>query len=318
VLADLRAGEESALVELYAADSAVARAEKRTAALESRLASVRDRVAETRRSLQISRDNLQVARELLNQRIEQWYRAGEIDAIEIVLASDSFADVIDQFDAIRRMSARNADVVEATKASAADAADRGRVLAEQERMAERLTADARAETDRLRAARAAKEGVIGDLRRQAAFTEGRIAQLDRAAQEASARADTIAAEHAASAGGGEPASQPPPDTGGGAPPPPPAAPATPAAGDGQTLVVQATAYSIHGTTASGLPTASGVCATDPSVIPMGTRFSVPGYGTCVAADTGSAIIGNIIDVWFPELGQAQAWGRRTLTITILG
>ena len=81
--------------------------------------------------------------------------------------------------------------------------------------------------------------------------------------------------------------------------------------------MESTAYAIHGTTASGLPTAPGVCATDPSVIPMGTRFTVPGYGTCVAADTGSAIIGNIIDVWFSELSQAQAWGRRTVTITIL-
>ena len=61
-----------------------------------------------------------------------------------------------------------------------------------------------------------------------------------------------------------------------------------------------------------------MCATDPGVIPMGTRFSVPGYGTCVAGDTGSAIIGNTIDVWFPELSQAQAWGRQSVTITILG
>jgi len=326
VLSDLRAGEEQALVDLFAADSALARAQRRAELLEGRLATVRDQVEETRRSLATSRSNLQVARKLLNERLEQWYRAGEIDAIEIVLASDSFADVIDQFDAIERMTARDADVVAGTRASAAEAADRERALAEQEQLAERLAVDARAESDRLTAARAAKEGLLADLRRQASFTEGRIAELDQAAQEARARADQIAAEAAASGGGGsaEPVADPTPEDGGDddeavAPaPPPPAAPPEAPAGSGGTLTVEATAYAIHGTTASGLPTAPGVCATDPSVIPMGTRFTVPGYGTCVAADTGSAIVGNIIDVWFSEVSQAQAWGRRTVTITILG
>ena len=36
------------------------------------------------------------------------------------------------------------------------------------------------------------------------------------------------------------------------------------------------------------------------MIPLGTRFDVPGYGPCVAADTGSAVIGATIDIWMPE------------------
>jgi 3D (Asp-Asp-Asp) domain-containing protein len=51
------------------------------------------------------------------------------------------------------------------------------------------------------------------------------------------------------------------------------------------------------------------------VIPFGTRFFVPGYGETVAADHGTAIIGPRIDIWFPTLAQAQAWGRRTVVIT---
>ena len=57
-----------------------------------------------------------------------------------------------------------------------------------------------------------------------------------------------------------------------------------------------------------------MCAVDPGVIPLGTRFDVEGYGTCLAADTGSAIQGMIIDVWLPT-AQALAWGRRSVTIT---
>jgi cystine transport system substrate-binding protein len=325
VLEDLQAGEEQALVDLFAADSALGRAEERAQRLEERLAGVRDRVDETQRSLEISQSNLLVARKLLNERIEQWYRMDQIDAIEIILGSDSLSDVIDQFDAIERMSSRDADVVRGTRDFAAETKERQRSLQDQEQQVEQLVAAARAEADRLAAARATKEALVSDLRRQASLTSSRIERLDQAAQEAAARAEAIQAEQAASAGG-SPTADPArsgdggaPDAGGGtATPPPDVETPPPGASGGQQITVSATAYSIHGTTASGLPTAYGVCATDPSVIPMGTRFSVPGYGTCVAGDTGSAIIGNTIDVWFPELSQAQAWGRQSVTVTILG
>jgi 3D (Asp-Asp-Asp) domain-containing protein len=57
-------------------------------------------------------------------------------------------------------------------------------------------------------------------------------------------------------------------------------------------------------------------AVDPSVIPLGTRLTIPGYGAGVAADTGGNVHGNVIDVWFPTRQQALAWGRRTVTITL--
>jgi len=55
---------------------------------------------------------------------------------------------------------------------------------------------------------------------------------------------------------------------------------------------------------------------DPSVIPLGTRMTIPGYGEGVAADTGGAIQGATIDLWFPTAADAAAWGRRTVTITL--
>jgi cystine transport system substrate-binding protein len=45
-------------------------------------------------------------------------------------------------------------------------------------------------------------------------------------------------------------------------------------------------------------------------------MTIPGYGSGVAADTGGAMVGNRIDLWFPTVKQAQAWGRRTVTITL--
>jgi 3D (Asp-Asp-Asp) domain-containing protein len=90
----------------------------------------------------------------------------------------------------------------------------------------------------------------------------------------------------------------------------------PAQASGQTLTVLATGYSLSGNTATGLPTGWGVVAVDPSVIPLGTRLSIPGYGSGVAADVGGAIRGTTIDLWFPTDAQARAWGRRTITVTL--
>src|SRR5699024_5832372 len=43
-----------------------------------------------------------------------------------------------------------------------------------------------------------------------------------------------------------------------------------------------------------------VVAVDPSVIPLGSRVWVSGYGEAIAGDTGGAIKGNRIDLHFPS------------------
>ncbi|TMM00898.1 MAG: hypothetical protein E6G02_13330 [Actinobacteria bacterium] len=100
-----------------------------------------------------------------------------------------------------------------------------------------------------------------------------------------------------------------------APVPSSAPPAPPATG-GTTMTVTATAYTLQGHTATGAPVGYGVVAVDPSVIPLGTRMTIPGYGEGVAADTGGAIQGAVIDLWFPTAAGAASWGRRTVTITL--
>jgi 3D (Asp-Asp-Asp) domain-containing protein len=47
-------------------------------------------------------------------------------------------------------------------------------------------------------------------------------------------------------------------------------------------------------------------------------MTIPGYGEGVAADTGPSVVGSSIDLWFPTLAKARAWGRRTVTISLHG
>lgn len=73
----------------------------------------------------------------------------------------------------------------------------------------------------------------------------------------------------------------------------------------------------NGFTATGVKAKKGVAAVDDRVIPMGTRLYVPGYGFAVAADRGSAIKGQRIDLCFDTYGEAIRWGRRKVQVYVL-
>ncbi|WP_042353307.1 G5 and 3D domain-containing protein [Bacillus massiliigorillae] len=95
---------------------------------------------------------------------------------------------------------------------------------------------------------------------------------------------------------------------------------------GRELTVTATAYTAFCNGCSGL-TATGfdlrnnpnakIIAVDPSVIPLGTKVYVEGYGYAIAADTGGAIKGNKIDIFFSSKSRAYQWGRKQVKIRIL-
>ena len=82
------------------------------------------------------------------------------------------------------------------------------------------------------------------------------------------------------------------------------------------MKVDAVAYYLPGKTALGVPVRKGVVAVDPTLIPLGTKLHVPGYGPGLAADVGYAVKGRVIDLWFPSTAKARSWGRRTVTITV--
>ncbi|SDH33788.1 3D (Asp-Asp-Asp) domain-containing protein [Alteribacillus persepolensis] len=92
------------------------------------------------------------------------------------------------------------------------------------------------------------------------------------------------------------------------------------------MTVSSTAYTANcsgcsGVTATGINLKANpdqkVISVDPNVIPLGTEVHVEGYGTAVAGDTGGAIKGNKIDVFFPSRSEALQWGRKDVNIKIL-
>ncbi|WAB25168.1 3D domain protein [Lysinibacillus phage vB_LfM_LysYB1] len=100
----------------------------------------------------------------------------------------------------------------------------------------------------------------------------------------------------------------------------------------KTIYMRATAYTNHdagmngkGITATGTNTVEGrTVAVDPSVIPLGSKLHITSAsypainGYYVAEDTGGAIKGNKLDIYFNSPSRAKEFGvRRDLVVTIL-
>ncbi len=93
------------------------------------------------------------------------------------------------------------------------------------------------------------------------------------------------------------------------------------------LTVTATAYTAAAgkKTASGRVAQYGVIAVDPKVIPLGTKLYVEStddgkswqYGYCIAGDTGGAIKGNKIDLYYDSKSQCLQFGRRSAIVYVL-
>jgi len=91
---------------------------------------------------------------------------------------------------------------------------------------------------------------------------------------------------------------------------------------GKALHMIATAYTAgcagcSGITASGMRAGFGIIAVDPSVIPLGTKLFIPGYGRAVAGDIGGAIRGNRVDLGMNSYDEAIRWGKQPVTVYIL-
>jgi len=83
-----------------------------------------------------------------------------------------------------------------------------------------------------------------------------------------------------------------------------------------------TAYTGGTLTALGLkpirdPQGLSTIAVDPSVIPLGAKVYIPGYGYAISSDTGSAIKGNIIDLYMSSEADCFVWGKRNITLYIV-
>jgi 3D (Asp-Asp-Asp) domain-containing protein len=305
-LASLTRAQRSAELELYAAESAVARARASAVQLERRRQAVAASLERTRRHVAVVRSSLDATNQRVAILLRRLYVEGDADPVAVLLGARSLPAMLAGLDELERTTHANRGIAAELRARSRTLRARLVRLAQVRRQltdAERRAGAALAASEH---ASASRRATVASIRSRAGVTRARLAAIEaraKAAQRASARIERKSVPARAPRVEAAPSA---------AAAPPPAAPGM------RALVVDAVAYHLPGRTASGLPVGVGVIAVDPTVIPLGTRVFVPGYGAAVAADVGSAIKGNIVDLWMPSTAAARAWGRRTVTITVYG
>lgn len=301
----LASRSQEALLDLYSLDTRLARAEARLTRLRAQRSSLEDAEDAARENLSAARADVDEGERRLENRLHALYVQGEVDPLAVILGAESLDDALTAVDSLARLAQQDRAILDELRGARNQLRRSVRALAQRSAELRRVVSEAAAQQDALAAARAERSDYLANLEAQQALNGRQIARLT--AQAAAATARTAP----------EPESAP-----SASPAPAPTSTATPAPSPGgpkpggEPVVVDVVAYCGGWGTASGLPLGWGTVAVDTSVFPFGTKMYIPGYGNGVAADRGTAIIGKIIDIWFPTCAQARAWGRKMLTITV--
>jgi cystine transport system substrate-binding protein len=303
---DLSARSRGALLELYALESKLKASERQIDALQVSAAELDREQASARKRLAIAESAREQAELELGERLRALYIEGDVDPIEVLLGADSLSDAVSALDGLTQLAEQDRQVIAQVEETSADLEAAFRALAERESKMRVLEEQALSAQALLAAAKLERTSYLEALAQTRELNDTEIARLLAEAAAIEARAEELAREAAPSA-----SASTEPSSGAEA-----SAVTQALSADGHTMTVTATGYALPGHTATGLPVGWGVVAVDPAVIPLGTRMTIPGYGEGVAADTGSAVRGTVIDLWFSSTTEALAWGTRTVTITL--
>ena len=277
-----------ALLSLYALDSQLQAWHARLGSLQTEEADLRARQASLKAELTADEASFKTSRRSLILELRAQYEQGDVDPVAVVLGAKSLSTGLNQLADLSRAADQSRQIVAATAAAHRRLLRSQHLLAVEKRRLDRSLAAARQAEQRLTAAAASRAAYVSSLRAQERLRAEQVSSVESQAQAAQQKSQTLQQ------------------------------PTTSAPSGKRQLTVSATCYDLSGRTATGptgMPVGPGVVAVDPSVIPLGTKMYVPGYGNGVAADVGGGIKGNTIDLWMTP-SQCAAWGRRTVTITL--
>ncbi|MHB1324633.1 MAG: 3D domain-containing protein [Thermoleophilia bacterium] len=295
---ELDANYQQALRDLVGVDREVTRYNNEIADTNQRRAAIQAAIAADQARLNEYQSQLNNRQGALEKRLRGSYKSDDVGYLEMVMGAGDISDFLNRVDMINYIAEEDRQLITAVQDAKRSIEDKIANLSDMQNQlagtAEQLgTAQAN-----LLDAQGRQQSVVGTLQSEMQANQGQLGQLQAEAASIEARMNEMQRQAtSASSDGGRSDYSPPP------------------AGGGASYSMEATAYCLGGTTATGMPVGHGIIAVDPSVIPLGSRVHVSGYGDAIAADTGGAIVGNRIDVWLP-CGDAYAWGRRTVTVTV--
>jgi peptidoglycan hydrolase CwlO-like protein len=259
--------------------------------------SIAKNIKNTQAKLEDAKNNSLTQNKLFKERIRAMYINGTDGYLAIMLSSKDLSDFLSRVDTITRVIKFDNSIIAKLKKNELTIENEKKTL--------------NAENNRLQSLRASNETVLAklnnDIKQQKQLLSNAtekeqqlLAEQNSEIEQASHSTVAMAGSQSLSRGsiGSAPASS------------------------SRVITMQATAYCDNGYTASGMqtrrePGGYSTIAVDPTVIPLGSKVYVEGYGYAIAADIGGAIKGGRIDLFVPSQAEAQSWGRRSVNVYIL-
>jgi cell wall-associated NlpC family hydrolase len=140
-------------------------------------------IKQTSKLLAKSETDLATVQARLNQRVVEIYKTGDVTLLAVALGADSFSDLIDRFDQLRRLSRQDAELLQQVQDYKTQVTDR---KAELEVELKKEQAD-------LVQTEAAKQKVLAQLEKQKKALKGKEAQIAQLKKEEAARQAALAA-----------------------------------------------------------------------------------------------------------------------------
>jgi len=295
--ASLASKKRSAILGLYSLDARVSAAYGRLDAFRRTAVALRVQRAALAAELRLAKLDTKISQRRLAARLRALYDHGSTSTLEVIFGAGSLTEAMTELDNLNSVTSADQEIVVQVRSARLREAETARKLAARERRLAAAITQAGAEARSLVAVRSERSAYVASLASREALDAQRIGLLEAEARQAEAKAQRLTLSLPAAT-----VATP--------------VPARLTQSSGDVVTVVSTGYCLKGTTATGLPVGWGVAAVDPGVIPLGTHLTIPGYGAAVAADTGGAIVGNRIDLWFPTCAQAGGWGTRSVTIAL--
>ena len=253
----------AAVLTLYALDSQLTRTQAQLVSLRSQAAAVDRQASVTRRELAVAKRLFTVSERNLANRLRSVYeQQGDSDPLAIVLGAKTLDDALTGLETEKASAETDRAIVAQARRSRDRFVDLQHRLAARAEKLRGLEANVSATVSSLASAKAGRLAFLQRLSAQRKLNQAEIGSLDAQAQAIEAQARRVAVRQVVSTQTVA------------VPAPTPIPTATPVTG-GTTMTVTATAYTLQGTTATGAPVGYGVVAVDPSVIPLGTRMTIP-------------------------------------------
>ena len=185
------APESSALLQLYAAESALARSQAELARLETRSAELARDERGARQRTEIVRRSLAASQQRVAILLRELYVQGEPDPIAVILGATSLDEAMAGIEGLARSTAQNERLGREAERQARRLEQLRADLAVRHASLDRARNEARAGAERLAAAVAGQRATVATIRRTETLTTQRLTTLQSQARAAEQRSEDL-------------------------------------------------------------------------------------------------------------------------------